>query len=309
MTRGRFELAAVWALLAVVAVEVIVTYSRLPWNQLYHVTGSGIGGGASRALLFLNFPAALAAIAVLLYLLDTIRGEVEHGLALLAIVLCAAVFWPDVVDQARLDARPVNAIAAAGVALALALTVVRLRRRGSWRVGRVRGDGIRIAIATVVCFLGLPWIAADLGFSLDGVPGLRSVFLTSALRSQPHVAGVHPAVHHGHHHGMDGVLLVLVALLLSRLLVSVGSRTLRGLLGAYLALMFCYGLGNIANDAWLEQITKRGWTTWEWPDVTTVTATPAWGLILLGAACLWVLLVLPGLRSEPQAPRSTTATP
>jgi hypothetical protein len=309
MIRDRFELAAVWTLVAVVAVEILVTYSRLPWNELYHVTGSGFEGGTSRALLFLNFPAALIAIAVLLYLLDRIHGEVEHGLALFAIVLCAAVFWPGVVDQAKLDARPVNAFAAVGVVLAFALTVVRLRRGGSWAVGRVRGDGIRIGIAAGVCFLGLPWTAADLGFSLDGVPGLGSLFQTGALRSQPNLAGLHPAVHHGHHHGMDGVLLVLVALLLSRVLASVGSRVLRGLLGAYLALMLCYGVGNIANDAWLEQITKRGWTTWEWPDVTTLHATPAWGLIVLAAACLWVLLVLPGLRSESQAARSTTATP
>jgi hypothetical protein len=305
---GRFELAAVWSLVAVVAVEILVTYTRLPWNQLYHVTGSGIEGGASRALLFLNFPTALIATGVLIYLLDGASGEVEHGLALVATVLCAAILWPKIVDQGKLDARPVNAIAAVGVAIAFALTVQRLRRGGSWGVGRVHGDGVRIAIAGVVCFLGLPWMAADLGFSLDGVPGLGSLFQTGALRSQPNVAGVHPAVHHGHHHGMDGILLVLVALLLSRLLASVGSRVLRGIFGAYLALMLCYGLGNIANDAWLEQITKRGWTTWEWPDVTTPKASVAWGLVLLGAACLWVLLVLPGLR-EPQAGRSTTTTP
>jgi hypothetical protein len=309
MTRGRFELAAVWTLVAVVAVEILVTYSRLPWNQLYHVTGSGIEGGASRTLLFLNFPAALVAIGVLIYLLDGVSSEVEHGVALVAIVLCAAILWPKVVDQGKLDARPVNAIAAVGVALAFGLTVARLRRGGSWAVGRVRGDRIRIAIAVIVCFLGLPWMAADLGFSLDSVPGLGSLFQTAALRSQPHVRGLHPAVHHGHHHGMDGVLLVLVALLLSRVLVSVGSRALRGIFGAYLALTLCYGVGDIANDAWLEQITKRGWTTWEWPDVTTPKASVAWGLILLGAACLWVLFVLPGLRKEPQAARSTTATP
>jgi hypothetical protein len=306
---GRFELAAVWGLVAVVAVEILVTYWRVPWPELYHVTGSGASGGFSRAILFLNFPAALVAIGILLYLLDGAAGEVEHGLALVAIALCAAILWPKIVDQGKLDARPVNAIAAVGVGIAFALTVVRWRRAGSWAVGHVRGDRIRTAIAVVLVLLALPWEAADLGFSLDGVPVLGRIFQTGALRSQPNVAGVHPAVHLGHHHGMDGTLLVLVVLLLSRVLGVVRSRTLRGILGAYLALMLCYGVGNIANDAWLEQITKRGWTNWEWPDVTTPKVTPAWGLILLGAAGVWLLLVLPGLRRDGQAARSTTATP
>jgi hypothetical protein len=95
---------------------------------------------------------------------------------------------------------------------------------------------------------------------------------------------------------MDGTLLVLVALILSRLVGAIRGPWLRGIFGAYLALMLCYGVGNIANDAWLEQIVKRGWTVWEVPDVTTPKASPAWGVILLGAAALWALVVLPGLR-------------
>src|SRR5713101_3181607 len=117
------EVGAVWVLFALVSVEILVTYSRLPWNQLYHVTGSGIEGGASRALVFLNFPVALAAIALMLILLDRLTSGVERGLAVLGIVLCAAVFWPGMVDQGKLDARPVNAVAAIGVAIAFGLTV------------------------------------------------------------------------------------------------------------------------------------------------------------------------------------------
>jgi len=85
-------------------------------------------------------------------------------------------------------------------------------------------------------------------------------------------------------------------LILSRLVGAIRGRWLRGIFGAYIALMLCYGVGNIANDAWLEQIVKRGWTVWEVPDVTTPKASPAWGVILLGAAALWTLVVLPGLR-------------
>jgi hypothetical protein len=293
--RGRAELAAVWVLLALVTVEILVTYARLPVDQLYHVTGSGIEGGASRALLFLNFPTALVAIAVVLYLLETAQGG-ERAVAVLALVLCAAVFWPKIVDQAKLDARPANAVAAVGVAIAFGLTIRLVR--GPWRIGQVAGDRVRIALAVLVVVLALPWITADLGFSLDGVPGLGSIYLTGGLRTQPGDPVFHPAVHHGHHHGMDGTLLVLVALILSRLLGAVRRRVLRGVFGAYLALMFCYGVGNIANDAWLEQVVKRGWTLWEVPDVTTPKASTAWALIVIAAATLWGLLVLPGLRRD-----------
>ena len=286
----------VWALIAVVTVEVLVTYWRLPWGELYHVTGNGPVGGLSRALLFLNFPAALVATGVLIYLLDELSGPVEFWLAVLGIALCAAVLWPKIVDQGKLDARPVNAVAALGVAVALGLTLWSFRGGGSWRLAHVAGDRIRIAVAVLVLLLALPWEAADLGLSLDGVPGLGSVFLTGSLRTQPGDPVFHPAVHHGHHHGMDGTLLVLVALILSRLVGATHRRWLRGIFGAYLALMLCYGVGNIANDAWLEQIVKRGWTAWEVPDVTTPKASPAWGIILLAAAALWALVVLPGLR-------------
>jgi hypothetical protein len=304
--RGRAELTAVWTLIGVVTVEIVVTYWRLPWNQLYHVTGSGPLAGFSRALLFLDFPAALVAVAVLLYLLDGFDRPVEFWLAALGIALCAVVVWPKLVDQGKLDARPVNAIPAAGVAIAFGLTLWSFRRGGSWTIADVAGDRVRIVIAAVAVLLALPWEAADLGFSLDGVPGVGSIFLTAALRTQPGDPVFHPAVHHGHHHGMDGTLLVLVVLILSRLLGAVRGRWLRGLFGAYLAVMFCYGVGNIANDAWLEQVVKRGWTPWEVPDVTTPKVSAAWGLILLGAACLWLLLVLPGLR---QPARSSTTTP
>jgi hypothetical protein len=299
--RGRAELAAVWGLLGLVALEILVTYWRLPWNQLYHVTGSGPVAGLSRALLFLNFPAALVAVAVLLYLLDGFDGPFEFWLAVLGIALCVAVVWPKLVDQAKLDARPVNAIPAVGVAIALGLTLWAFRRGGSWKIVHVAGDRLRVAIAAGAVLLALPWEAADLGFSLDGVPGLGSIFLTGSLRTQPGDPVFHPAVHHGHHHGMDGTLLVLVVVVLSRLLGAVHGRWLRGAFGAYLTLLFCYGIGNIANDAWLEQVTKRGWTRWEVPDVTTPKVTAAWGLILLGAAFLWLLLVLPGLRPAPRS--------
>jgi hypothetical protein len=153
----------------------------------------------------------------------------------------------------------------------------------------------------VALALALPWLCADLGLSFNGVPVLGTLYQTGELRSLPHVHGLHPAVHHGHHHGMDGVLLILSALLLSRALTSVTAPWLRRTLGAYLALMFCYGAGNLANDFWLEQVVKRGWTDWEIPGVTTPKATVAWGVIVLAAGALWATSLVRGRRSTPGA--------
>jgi hypothetical protein len=253
---GCVELTIVWTMYALVAVAILVTYARSPVSELYHVTGTGFAAGASRALVFLNYWTALAAIAVLLVLLDRLRTRVELVLAVVALVLCAAVIWPGIVTQSDLDARPVNALAAIGVGLALLLTLRVGGRDLVARPDRMPGDLLRIAVGVLLVALALPWIAAELGFSFDGVPVLGTLYQSGELRTQPGDPVFHPAVHHGHHHGMDGVLLVATAVVLSRLVPVMRSRGLRGVLGAYLALMGCYGAGNIANDFWLEQVTS-----------------------------------------------------
>ena len=43
-------------------------------------------------------------------------------------------------------------------------------------------------------------------------------------------------------------------------------------------------LGNVANDFWLEQVVKRGWTSWEIPSVLQPRATWAWAVLLAGTA-------------------------
>jgi hypothetical protein len=286
------EIAAVWALYGLDAIAILVTYSRIPVRELYHVSRSGLGGGASRVLVFTNFSTALVAIAVLAVLYERLGRRSERLLAGAAGVLCAAAFWPGVVNQADLDARPVNALAAAGVLLALLLTAL-VARRGLEQALRGRGDRARVLVAAVVACISLPWIAAELGFFLDGVPLLGRLFQTGA---HPHaVRGLPPfppAVHHGHHHGMDGLLLVATVLLLSRVLPRMRLRGLRAALAAYLALMFCYGVGNIANDFWLEQVVKRGWTTWQIPNVLEPRVSIAWAIILVCAASIWTVAML-----------------
>jgi len=278
------EVVAVWAMFAVVALEVLVTYTRLPPRELYHVSESGrLVGGAGRVLVLANFPIALAAIGVLAVLV----GRVPGWLVAAGVVLCAVVAWPGVVSQSDLDAKWVNAVPAAGVALALAASARAWRAGGVERPGRQPWDRTRLVIAAVTLLLAVPWLLADLGLSLDGVPVLGSIWQTGELRTQPGDPVPHPAVHHGHHHGMDGTLLVLTALLLSRVLPRLATRRARLLAGAYVALMLCYGAGNLANDFWLEQVVKRGWTNREIPDVTVPKASVAWALILVAAVVLW----------------------
>ena len=280
------EVVLVWMLFTVVTVEVLVTYSRIPSRELYHVSGSGIEGGLSRALVFVNFPVALVALAVLGVIYTRLPGRTYRAVAILAAVLSAAVFWPGVVSQADLDARPVNAVAAIGVLLALVLTGVVASKGGLSRSSWHRADWVRTALAIVLLVAALPWLAADLGLYSNGVPLLGRLFQSGQfLPERPGFPKFAPAVHHGHHHGMDGVLLVLTALLLSRRLGR------RAALAAYLSLMFCYGVANFANDFWIEQVVKRSWTSWEIPSVTEPRLSIAWSLIVIAAVSLWALWI------------------
>ena len=66
---------------------------------------------------------------------------------------------------------------------------------------------------------------------------------------------------------------------------------MRLLLAAYLSLMAAYGVGNMANDFWTEQIWKRGWTDWRFPSVLQPTLSVGWALVLLGAALLLAMSI------------------
>src|SRR5207253_1087431 len=113
---------AVWALFALVSVEILVTYSRLPAIELYHVSSSGFTGGASRVLVFLNFPLALVAIPIFVLVAERLPSRLPKLVASIGVVFSAAIFWPGIVKEADLDAKPVNAIPALGVLIAVALT-------------------------------------------------------------------------------------------------------------------------------------------------------------------------------------------
>lgn len=258
-----------WVLYGLLALAVLVTYARLSVAELYHVGNEGIAGGLSRALVLANYPLSLGGIALALVAADRLPGRAAHGLAALAVVLCAVTAWPGVVSQADLDAKPVNVLPALGLLLALGLAVAAVRRGGVAPPRAGKGVALLLALLAVA---SLPWLAADLGFYLLSTA-------PDALRG----------VHLGHHHGGDGALLAATALLLACTLPGLGSPRLRAGLAGLLALMLAYGLTNFVEDLWHEQVVKRGWASWKIPSALVPGARPIWAFILAAAALLWLL--------------------
>ncbi len=311
---GLREALAVWALLGLTTLAVLVTYARLPASAFYNVSRGGLAGGASRALLVLNYPGALLALAPLGFALARLAatpgalsrgGHRAAGLASAAAAgLCLLVAWPGVVDQGRLDARPLNAVPALGVALALVLTLGAARATGLGPPRRwTGGDGLRAGVAGALLLLGLPWVLADLGVYAGDVPGLGALFV-----SKQAVPGeTLPAVHLGHHHGLDGLIFAWAALALTRELGRVRARRWRVPLAAYLGLMLAYGLANAAQDFSLEQVVRRGWAARALPNVLRPAPTPAWGLLLLAAGVV-ALGLLRATRGQAGAPDGEVPT-
>jgi hypothetical protein len=289
--RVPWEIWGVLALIVLDGIAVIATYSRFPPALLYNVHHSNtVAPGFGRELVALNFPFALVGIALVGLAWPRLHGRLRIA-GIVAIALCAVVYFA--VDQNDLDAKELNAVPALGLALAVALVLA---------VGvpsapkAKRGDGARVGLAAVLLFFCAPLIAAELGFFLDGVPFLGWFFETGRLTTQPGVAGLHHAVHHGQHHGWQATMLSLTALAFSRL-------PRPRVLDAYLALMLAYGVGNLVNDDWLEQVVKRGWTNREVPSLLVPAANWGWVVVLIGAFAVWRLWFRQPSRTTPAEAR------
>ena len=276
---AKTEPLAVCALFGAVALVVAVTYARLPAEDLYNTSVEGVRGGLGRALVFLNFPAALAAIGVALVAVDG-RGKVALAAAWTAVPLCAIVTVPGVVEQEDLDAKPVNVVPLAGVVIAAALAAQ--ASRGTPRLRRpAHGDRARVIAASVLLVLAIPWLFAELGFYAPD-PILADEIPTGVAPEQQTLA----AVHLGHHHGTDGVLLALAALALSRTLGTFRQRRLEAVASAYLALMLTYGIANALQDFALEQVYKRGWIDAAPPSVLRPELSGAWLAVVAAAVAV-----------------------
>jgi hypothetical protein len=274
------EALAVWGVLAADVAAVLVTYARIDPAELYSVSREGIAGGLSRALVQLNFPVALLALPLTLLAVAALPRR-AWLVAAPALVLCSVSAVPGVLDDKDLDARPVNALPALGVALALGLTLVAARSAGGRFAPASGGDGLRIAAGTVAVLASLPWISAELGFHLPG-----GLFLTDEPYAEPGEVAT-AAVHLGHHHGLAGTLFVIGALVLSRTAPPAGA--LRRAYAALLSLALSYGATNLVQDLWHEQVVKRGWTAWDIPSALFPAVSPMWGLVLaLAAFAYWL---------------------
>jgi hypothetical protein len=284
---------AVWALLFATAVVVVVTYSRLPPEELYNVSEEGLSLGLGRALVFLNYPVSLVALPIAWLAADRIGTRRAVWAAVVATVLCVVTAWPGVVDQHDLDAKAVNVVPAIGVAIAFVLSL-----RAPWEaVGRMRLDPLRVAIGVVVWVVGSVWIAAVLGFYFPG-----DFFLGEELRRGGD-GRLAPAVHLGDHEGLDAALLVTSALVLTR-------YRPRLAVGFVLGLAFVYGLAVEWRDFWFEQVVKRDWTAWAPPQVLTPRLSLAWAMLVVGA--VGVALAVRRLEGPPQlgaGPRRTSPSP
>jgi hypothetical protein len=182
----------------------------------------------------------------------------------------------------------VNAVPASGVALALVLTVLTAMRYGVGDNGRVPGDAVRLVLLVVLAIVAAPWVAAELGFYLDDVPGLGFVMAGDVV-PEPGAPGLR-AVHLGQHHGLDGAVVAASGLLLSRQLGRMRRPRLRVAAGAYFALMLVYGFANVLQDFWLEQLEKRGTVDVSIPTMIQPAASAAWLAILAAAAGVYALL-------------------
>jgi hypothetical protein len=284
---------AVWALLLAATAVLLITYTRLPPEELYHVSEEGLALGLGRSLVFLNYPISLVAIPIAWLAAERIEARWAFWAAVVATVLCAVTAWPGVVDQDDLDAKPVNALPAIGVAIAFVLSL-----RAPWeRAGRLSLDPVRIAIGVAVWVTALVWVAAVAGFYFPG-----DVLLGEELR----LGGdgrLAPAVHLGDHEGLDAALLVTSALVLSR-------YRPRTTVLALLALMFVYGLAVEWRDFWFEQVVKRDWTTWLPPQVLTPRLSLGWaGLLVLAAVLTLAVRRLEGPSRPGGGPRPAAPAP
>jgi len=246
---------------------IAITYWRLPPEELYSVSEEGLSAGLGRTLVFLNYPVSLIAISIAWLAAGRLAARRALWVAGAATLLCGVTALPGVVDQHDLDARAVNLLPAAGVAVALVLSI-----RAPWeRVGRLPLDPLRVLIGAVVWLVAVVWVAALAGAFFPG-----DVLLGEEVRSGGD-GRLAPAVHLGDHEGLDTALLVTAALILTRYRPPVA-------VGFLLGLTFVYGLAVEWRDFWFEQLVKRGWTAWTPPSVLTPRASFAWlGLVLLAA--------------------------
>jgi hypothetical protein len=292
---GLTSSLAICALWVVVAAATWATNARTPPRLLFAVSSAEIRAGAGRVLVLLGWPVALAAVALVAIALERLLARPSTrrfrravvALSVLAVALCATIALPGVIDPDHLDAKPVNAAAAVGVAVALGLTLLALGRTGLGHdPSFTRADLFWVLPFLVLLFGALPWVLANLGLYVGDVPGLHEIFMSKQIVPEAghrHLA----AVHLGNHDGLDGLLLSLCAVVLMRSLDQM--RRLRTATRTYLALLFVYGLAVATSDWWYEQLVKRGTLNVRIPSSMFPSLSLQWAGIVAAATLVYLL--------------------
>lgn len=268
---GIAEVIAVWGMLGVDAIAIYRLYARPATPPGMPRRPAGPLGGVRQLLVFCRHPASPIAVAMLPITLQRLSTRDRLPVAVGSMLVSGAI-GPRVVRAAR-DVAPVgfaDAIASACVGGSLTMALGAVWRGGVRPIRPWTGDGaaggsdrFRLALGTGLVLHGLPWILADAGVYVGDVPLLGRLFLSRDVPS----GGRGPAVHLGHHHGLDGTLVALAALALSRTLPDVRPPRVRAALSAYLAMLLVYGTMRAVEDGWHEQVVKRGWTRRRLPAV------------------------------------------
>lgn len=246
--------AAVWALHGAVAAAITVTHSRVPPQRLYNTRR----GGVSRAGVFAAYPTAVTALGML-------PAARRRELTPAAALLCATVAVPGVIDERELDVNRRHLPAIAGVAL----TALACPRAGDGPRPRSR---LRRPLAAALLVGSAPWLLALAGHQTRGM-----------REPTPGEPGV-DRVHLGHHEGLDGCVMALDALLLSRRGTGPVQRWL-------LALMLTYGCAVAFQDGWYEQVVKRGWVRQRPPALGPPGPTRGWAALIAGTVLARRLLL------------------
>ena len=259
----RWAYRAVWSMVGATTVLTILTYARLPPGATFDFAEAGLAGGLSRGATYLGFPGSIIALAVL-----AVRGFDRLGIV--AALLCVTAFP---FASSDLAAHPYDLPSLAGIALAVTLTLGGPVRRPS---GLSRA---RVAAVGAIALLALPWLFAVVGLYARDVPLLDHVIRSA--EPTPGAPGV-ASVHLGLHEGLYGAEIAIAALLLTL-------RPRRTAVSLLCSLLFVYGIAVAAEDAWHEQVVKRGITETKLPAVLHPAPTLAWAGLLACAALVQVV--------------------
>ena len=262
---------------------IVVTYARLdPDGALPRLPRRARRRPLARAGRR-ELPALARRDRALLVALDALPRR-AWSLAGPAIALCAVTAWPGSSTRTTSTRGSSTPLPALGVALALGLTVAATRASGG-AVRRRACGSTRSASrsALIVLLVSIPWLAAELG--VLPARGRRSSW--SGPGSRPTAPSSPPST--------SGTTTASTApLLVPRRSCSRGrtcgravSRWRRRL---YVSLMFAYGAVNLAQDAWNEQLVKRGLVDWRIPSALEPAPEPVWLVVLALAAVAALVL-------------------